>query len=254
MLHMPAVRGVIERRILVNYRVDPEVLAHLLPVPFRPQLVAGYGVAGICLIRLAQIRPRFAPPIVGLRSENAAHRIAVEWKEQGRRREGVYIPRRDTSARLNVLAGGTLFPGRHERAQFTVREQAGAYFVALRSADGATQVSVDARVADDLPPDSVFGSLQAASDFFAAGSLGYSATPRTGHYEGLELCSLTWQLRPLEVHAVQSSFFADEALFPPGAVEFDCALLMRDIAHKWHARAALIADEHNIDRPGVRRV
>jgi hypothetical protein len=63
-------------------------------------------MAGICLIRLEQMRPRFAPPVVGLTSENAAHRIAVEWDEHGTRREGVYIPRRDTSSRLSVLASG----------------------------------------------------------------------------------------------------------------------------------------------------
>lgn len=242
MLQLPVVRGVIERRILVNYRVDPEVLARLLPAPFRPQPVAGYGVAGICLIRLAQIRPRFAPRFIGLRSENAAHRIAVEWEEQGRRHSGVYIPRRDTSSRLNVLAGGTLFPGRHEHARFTVREQADDYFVALRSADDATRLSVDAHVADDIPAGSVFDSLQAASDFFGAGALGYSATARAGHYEGLELRSLSWSVRPLEVRAVQSSFFADATRFPPGSVAFDCALLMRDIAHEWHTQPPLCTD------------
>jgi uncharacterized protein YqjF (DUF2071 family) len=163
MLSLPTVQGVIARRILVNYRVDPAVLARLLPPPFRPKLVAGVGMAGICLIRLEQMRPRFAPPVVGLTSENAAHRIAVEWDEQGTRREGVYIPRRDTSSRLSVLAGGTLFPGRHHHARFTVREQDDRYAVALRSDDGATHVSVDARVTDALPASSVFGSVQAVS-------------------------------------------------------------------------------------------
>jgi hypothetical protein len=54
--------------------------------------------------------------------------------------------------------------------------------VALRSDDGATHVSVDACVTDALPTGSVFGSVQAASDFFEAGSLGYSATPKEGQY------------------------------------------------------------------------
>jgi hypothetical protein len=120
-----------------------------------------------------------------------------------------------------------------------VREQDDRYTVALRSDDGATHVSVDARVTDALPASSVFGSVQAASDFFEAGSLGYSATPHQGQYDGLELLSLTWQITPLEVQAVQSSFFEDTGHFPAGAVAFDCALLMRGIVHEWHARAPL---------------
>jgi hypothetical protein len=49
----------------------------------------GMGIAGICLIRLKQIRPRSLPALLGLSSENAAHRIAVEWEEHGAYREGV---------------------------------------------------------------------------------------------------------------------------------------------------------------------
>src|SRR5690348_4792849 len=97
-MQIPVLRGLIDRRILVNYRVDPEVLARLLPAPFRPKLIHGAGIAGICLIRLKQTRPRFLPPVLGFASENAAHRIAVEW-DQG---EGVFVPRRDTSSRLNA--------------------------------------------------------------------------------------------------------------------------------------------------------
>src|SRR6201997_2099537 len=104
-MRIPTMRGVIDRRILVNYRVDAAVLAKLLPAPFRPKLVGGFGVAGICLIRLKHIRPRFLPAWLGLSSENAAHRIAVEWEQGGQTREGVFIPRRDTSSRLNALAG-----------------------------------------------------------------------------------------------------------------------------------------------------
>jgi hypothetical protein len=109
-MRLPLIRGVIDRRILVNYRVDPAVLAATLPPPFRPKLHRGYGMVGICLIRLRGVRPRFVPSWLGISSENAAHRSAVEWDEGGRVREGVYIRRRDTSSRLNALAGGRVFP------------------------------------------------------------------------------------------------------------------------------------------------
>lgn len=60
-MRLPVVRGVIDRRILVNYRVDPSVIAPLLPPPFRPKLVRGMALVGICLIRLKQLRPAFLP-------------------------------------------------------------------------------------------------------------------------------------------------------------------------------------------------
>ena len=88
-MSLAAISGVIERRILANYRIDPQVVSRVLPAPFRPKLASGYAMGGVCLIRLGQMRPSLLRIPWGLRSENAAHRIAVEWDEAGGVREGV---------------------------------------------------------------------------------------------------------------------------------------------------------------------
>jgi hypothetical protein len=238
-MKIPLIRGVIDRRILVNYRVEPAVLAAQLPPPFRPKLIHGVAMAGICLIRLRAVRPRFVPAWLGIGSENAAHRAAVEWDEAGAVRQGVYIWRRDTSSRLNALVGGRLFPGIHHRAAYTVHETADHLEVALRSADGVTRVSVSGRRATALPASSVFHSLEEASTFFEGGSLGYSATADPTRHQGLELRCRSWHVEPLTVERVESSFFDDPARFPPGSVALDCALLMRGIEHEWHGKEDL---------------
>ncbi|CAM5298763.1 hypothetical protein SCYAM73S_01101 [Streptomyces cyaneofuscatus] len=112
----PRLSSTIERRLLVNYRVDPSVAAALLPAPLRPQLVRGQAVAGICLLRIGGVRPGWAPAATGVTSENAAHRISVEWDGPDGVECGVYIPRRDTASRLNAFAGGRIYPGEHGRA------------------------------------------------------------------------------------------------------------------------------------------
>ena len=238
-MRLPVVQGVIDRRILANFRVDPDVLKKALPAPFRPKLVHGWGVAGICLIRLRDIRPRFVPRWLGIGSENAAHRIAVEWNTSDGIEEGVYIPRRDTTSKLNSFAGGRLFPGLHSLASFEVRETDSDFFVDLVSRDGATRVLVDAKVASRLPSDSIFESIDEASDFFEAGSLGYSATSVAGEFDGLELRSFNWRVLALDVLRVESSYFSDPAVFPSGSAVFDCALLMNGIEHQWHSRETL---------------
>lgn len=238
-MQIPVIRGVIDRRILVNYRVQPDVLSRLLPAPFRPKLINGAGMAGACLIRLQHIRPRFLPAFLGITSENAAHRIAVEWDHGGETQEGVFVPRRDTSSRINALLGGRLFPGLQSHAAFQVQEHDDHFRVELNSDDRYTHLLVEGRVADELPGDSVFGSLPEASDFFERGSLGYSTTAEPGRFEGLELHGFNWQVRPLEVENVQSSFFENPEMFPPGSIEFDCALLMRGIDHEWHGATCL---------------
>jgi hypothetical protein len=185
---VPVVRGVIDRRILVNYHVDPRVVAPLLPAPFLPKVTRGVGMVGICLIRLRNVRPTFLPPWLGISSENAAHRTAVEWDDGVATRDGVYVRRRDTDSRLNSIAGGRLFPGVHHHARSVVEEASGRYSVALRRDDGVTRMSVRGRRADRLPASSVFRSLDEASAFFRAGALGYSATPDPDQGRRLPRC------------------------------------------------------------------
>ena len=235
----PVVAGWIDRRVLVNYRVAPDALAELLPAPFRPKLMRGHAIAGICLIRLREVRPRGLPALMGVASENAAHRVAVEWDGDDGVCEGVYVPRRDTSSGLNVLAGGRLFPGVHRRARFDVREWDRGLSVSVRSRDGETRIAVRGQVACALAPGSVFASLWEASDFFQQGGLGYSPRRDLGGFEGMELRTQGWSVEPLEMDVVESSFFDDRARFPEGSVAFDCALLMRSTAHEWHARPQL---------------
>src|SRR4051794_27311195 len=123
-MKIPVIQGLIDRRMLVNYRCDPAVLSALLPKPFRPKLIGEFGMAGICLTRLRERRRRGLPGFVGFGSENAAHRIAIEGNDphDGHVREGVYTPRRDTSSKLNHLVGGRLFPGVYYHARFDVDE------------------------------------------------------------------------------------------------------------------------------------
>lgn len=242
-LHLPVMRGVIDRRMLVNFRCEPAVLARLVPAPFRPKLVHGRGMAGICLIRLKELRPRWLSTPLGFTSENAAHRIAVEWDENGARREGVFIPRRDTSSKLNTLAGGRLFPGMHHFAGFNVWESPNRFKLEMHSEDGEARVRVAARVADEWPAGSVFSTLDEASAFFASGSLGWSAGSRPSEFDGLELNSFGWSMEPLIVERIESSFFHNPVLFPPGTADFDSALLMRGIQHEWHGRGRMVCPQ-----------
>jgi Uncharacterized conserved protein (COG2071) len=249
-MRAPAIRAVIERRLLVNYRVDPELLATLLPAPFRPVLVGGYGVAGICLIRLGQVRPEGVPARAGLTSENAAHRVAVCWDSPDGPVTGVYISRRDTSSRLAVLAGGRLFPGWHHPARFRVEEHEGRFRVEADSRDGVISLLVAGHLAAGLPPGSIFADVASASRFFRCAPVGYAPTPTEGRFDGVELETGGWELRPLHLDEVSSSFFDDRQRFPPGTAVADSAFLMAGVATTWRPQPELRATAGG-PRPGA---
>ena len=234
-MRIPVIKGTIKRRLLVNFRADPATVQRSLPEPFRPKLHQGFSIVGICLIRLEQIRPAGLPSAFGMSSENAAHRIAVEWNDaNGILREGVFIPRRDTGSLLNHLGGGRIFPGEHSLADFTVADADGRIDFSMKSRDGLVSVKVVGSDAETLSAKSCFASLRDASAYFEGGSLGYSVTRDGGRLDGLTLHTLDWRIHALSVSEVFSSYFSDTSRFPEGSIEFDHALIMRDVQHEWH--------------------
>lgn len=235
-MRFPLIIGQIKRRLLVNFRVDPATIQALLPRRFRPKLHGGYAIAGICLIRLEHIRPSGFPGWMGISSENAAHRIAVEWDDvDGQPREGVFIPRRDTGSRLNHFAGGRIFPGEHHLASFKVLDDGERIDFAMQAKDRAVAVKLRGFASTVFPASSCFASLTESSAFFEGGSVGFSVTRDPGRLDGLNLKTLGWHVTALEVEQVESSYFSDRLQFPDGTVQFDHALIMRDIAHEWRA-------------------
>lgn len=233
-----ALRSMVERRLLVNYRVDPEYAATQLPPGFRPQTVKGWAVAGICLLRLGQVRPSILPGTRwGLRSENAAHRYAVEWDTPTGPATGVYIRRRDSGSLLNVLAGGRIFPGQHGRAAFEVVETGTTMHVRYTTADRSTEVDV----AGTIQPDGwwhgseLFDSFTSASDFFRRAPDGYSPR-RHGGFDGIRLYCDDWRLRPFAVERAVSSVYD---AYPAGTATLDCALVMTDVSARWRSLPGL---------------
>jgi hypothetical protein len=236
---IPELEGLIRRRILVNYHVDPLVVQKLIPPPFEPKVHNGFAVAGICLIRLEQVRPKAMPAFMGLTSENAAHRVAVIWRDGDGAHEGVYIPRRDSNSCINQLLGGRVFPGEHNQATFVVIDDGDSVALDAHATDNSMSISVRGKHAESLPKKSVFKDMDEASNFFKVGSLGYSATSHKDHLDGLTLETKEWKVVPFAVESVSSSYFSDEQLFPSGSFEFDCALIMRNIEHCWKSAPEL---------------
>ncbi|CAN5415582.1 DUF2071 domain-containing protein [soil metagenome] len=224
--------GVIDRRLLVNYRVDPDVARGLIPDGLRPLLVDGNAVAGICLLRLDQLRPAGLPAAIGLRSENVAHRIAVEWDTPDGMRTGVFIPRRDSGSRVNVAVGGRLFPGPHGRARFEVNETPDQLTVSFRNRDDGATARVEVKVATELRGSHLFRDLATASDFFRSGSIGWSPRRRGPRLDGLELRTSAWTMEPTDIVSVSSSFFEGGPV-PASAAQLDCVLLMRRVPVTW---------------------
>jgi hypothetical protein len=232
-MKLPALNGTIDRRILINYRVKPEVVKSLLPSHLDPVVVNGYASAGICLLRLKSIGIKYSPSFLRITSENAAHRFLVTFEADGKRTKGVYIPRRDTDSMLNVIIAGKIFSWPHYPASFQVAEVSDSYSVKMQSRDDHSRLEIGARITDTFPTDSMFSSLDHASNCFKNCPIGISPSTTPKRFKTIELKTKAWAVKPLEVRSLRSSYFEDKSLFPDGTIHFDNALLMEGIEHEW---------------------
>lgn len=231
---LPALEGVIRRRVLLNFRVAPEIVAPFIPGPLEVLTHGEAAIVGICLIGMEQLRPKGLPGWIGVTSENMAHRIAIRYPTRTGMSDGVFIWRRDTDQCLVSLLGGRLFPGVNQRAAFTVEDSEKDISICVRTQDRMADVDFDATYDTQWRSQSVFPSFDDAVAFFRRGDCGFSCSLREGRLDGLQLKTLRWEMNPLNVHRFHSAFFEDRVRFPSNAVHFDCALMMRGIPHEWH--------------------
>lgn len=221
------VNAQLRRRILVSYALDAAVAARLLPNPFRPHLVSGRAVGGFCMIGLRSVRPGWIAPAIGLRTENAAHRMGIEWDENGQTRTGVYIFERHSSSLLPILAGGRFFPGVQKHARFELRETETRFHVEMRAPDAYALADVEL---SNAWSSSLFGTVDAVSDFYRQGAIGWSPRRNGEGAEPLRLTSQTWSIEPARIREIRSSFFDS---FPGGSAELDNAVIMRNQPLVW---------------------
>ncbi len=220
-----SLHGVIDRRILINYSIDPDCVKRIIPDTFSVQLVKAKVIGGICLIRLKSMN-LYKGASWGVSSENAAHRFGVLMDGK----PAVYVQRRDTSSPLMIL-GSFLTPTRPSLSKFSINEGEG-HFDIQASGPGAS-FHYKGRVGSQFPKASVFTDLQECSDFFRLGQGGYSKTKNKKKWEKASLLTDSWSVKRLETLHIKSSFFDNQNLFPEGSIEFDNALLMENIKHTW---------------------
>jgi hypothetical protein len=109
----------------------------------------------------------------------------------------------------------------------------------MRSADRLVEIDIVGREAEGLPETSIFGSVSEASAFFKSGSVGYSVTASGRRLDGIVLKTDSWSVTPLAIERAYSSYFGDQEMFPEGSIDFDCALVMRNVPHEWETAADL---------------
>ncbi|HEX7135444.1 MAG TPA: DUF2071 domain-containing protein [Iamia sp.] len=228
MIVRPDLVGRIDRRVLLDHVVAPDVAARHLPPGLEVRLLDDRAVVGVCLIRLVDVRPAGLPAGLGRTVEAAAHRISVVGPGT---EAGVFVPRRDTSSRTAALVGGRVWPGVHGRARVSGARTPCSLRIDVACRDGAAvSVAVDL----DERRGTTLTDPEATSAFHAVERTAWSPG-RDGALEVAVLACEGWSARPVGVTAATSTWLDDRRSFPPGTARLAGALLMEDVPMRWSA-------------------
>jgi hypothetical protein len=147
-------RRPVQSRVLVVYRLAPQVVQTYLPDGLLPRLVSGYAIAAACYTRLggtALFRDSG--------TDHLAYRFAVQ-REDGV--EAAWIPRRETSSWLEARCG-VLMRGEYGKASFEVKEDALSFQLSV--VEGDSEHFYLRGEAGSFPQGSVFPTAHALEHF-----------------------------------------------------------------------------------------
>jgi hypothetical protein len=228
-LRIKEVAGKIERRILVGYGFEPEVITPLLPQGILPKIVNGKAVVGLCLIHFDYMRPTWIPLPTGIPFESAAHRIGIQWEtQQGDIENGVYVAEQYTNSQIINTIGGKFFPGVQELSRFNVREDKDQ--IKLRIHNENREIKVDIKPSTEWKS-SLFSDIEQAAAFYKPPK-GWSRTLDQEKVEGVEMRISNWNYENWEPNEILSSFFEQ---FPEGSYTYDHTIVMRNLPVKYSA-------------------
>lgn len=196
---IPPVRARLAERLIFNFRLPPEAMARLLPVPWlAPQIVNGFGIASFCLLDLRGITVAPLPTALGLPSVSCAPRFGVLDLSASPPRPAVYVTERWTSSAFGSWFTSLGFSAQHPHAHATWRRTGGVTEVSIVSRKRGPVVSARVR-AEDAFESAAFESAGEFADFLASGVSSYGLSRYPGRLTKLDLHKAESTYTPLVV-------------------------------------------------------
>lgn len=233
--HPVPMRTVFRRCLLVNFGVDPGVLASVLPAGIEPDLHGGEAFVSVVVAELDRMRPAFLPRALGVTYDQIVYRAVVRCGDE----RGVYFLRSDADSRVMCAFGNALSFFRFHRSAIAFRDHDGLLDLDVATAGGTADIHATYAVADarpELPETSRFDDLSQARAWLVELYAAFARTPGRAHVDVVRIDRGAWNLRVVEDLRGRYAFMAAGVPFGPGAARLDSTFLVDDIEYRWHRR------------------
>jgi hypothetical protein len=174
-----SITAVLEERLLFNFRVAPEMLASLLPVPWlQPQIINGASVLSFCILHLKNVTVWPLPGnIVGWKTISCAYRAGVIDSSSGSDVPAVWIVDRLSDLPIIAMLSPFLLYDTFPTIRSLIKHNANQIHIEMDYPDCQPLFKAELTpTAGSVFRSKIFGSMNEFSSFIHTGITSYAAS------------------------------------------------------------------------------
>jgi hypothetical protein len=231
-----AMQARFEQVLVLTYALPETSLRPLLPPGLFLDTYENYGFLAITMVQTRNMRPMFAPELVGRDFFLTGYRIFTRYRTpSGKVLRGLRILRSDTDSDFMVRWGNRLTHYGYRKASVDYCTDDHLLEVRIHTAGGEADLHVRAHLASDpasLPQDSPFPNLQVARKFAGPLPFTFDYEAETESIIRVQGVRQAWDPKTTQVEVLQNTFIEKEP-FAGAHPILASAFYLANVPYRW---------------------
>lgn len=234
LMHPVPMRAEFRECFLVNFSLEPDVLAARLPRHLMPDIHDGRAFLSIVIAQIRGMRPSLLPELLGVDYTQVVYRAVVTCGGQ----RGVYFLRSDADNALMALAGTalTFFRFHWTRVEWKLGDGITRFSLRPRRMEAASIEAEFESCADqeNMPASSRFRNLPLAQSFLTELYVAFGPKCSGGKADAVRIDRSEWTSLLVRDRIGKYEAMSSGVLFGAGEAELDSVLHVRSMKYRWH--------------------
>ena len=215
---------------LVNFSIDPDVLARALPAPLKPSLFADRAWLSVVIAQMSGMRPVGVPAPLGITYNQVVYRAVVRHGDA----RGVHFLRSDTDSRVMSALGNAMSFFAFHHAQIELERLDTVQSVRVRTPDEAADVSARFTPTAALPATSAFPDLATAKAQLVELFDAFHPRPGSPVTDVVSIRRDDWELAVVHDEVAHYALMDGGDVFPQGSAILDSVFAVTDLDYRWN--------------------
>lgn len=234
--HPLAMQAHFEQVLVLTYALPEKNLQPLIPPGLFLDTFESYGFLAVAMVQARNMRPRFAPSLIGQDFFLTGYRIFTRYRTpSGKVLRGLRILRSDTDSELMVRWGNRLTHYEYQKADVDCSTDGRMLEVNIHSPNQEADLHVRAHLATapaPLPEGSPFPNLQVARKFAGPLPFTFDYEAETQSIIRIQGVREQWVPKPTHVEVLRNTFIEKEP-FSSAHPILASAFYLANVPYRW---------------------